>query len=156
MGLFNALLTLKEEGKTITKMVSSVELLAQANSRRGALAAALLPPLHWVLIGSLCMLLLSAFLLFDSDFSSPVGENRVIFSVLTAMIVSILQVHTSSRSALCPQCLLWQETLFLRTFCVSLTSHSAKLACLLKVSCTWYAARRSFLQHPCLCHSHTG
>lgn len=99
MGLFNALLTLKEEGKPINKMIASVELLAQANSRRGALASALLPPLHWVMLGSLALLLLSAFLLFDSDFSNPVAENRVIFSVLTAMLVSILQV-----SFLCSCC----------------------------------------------------
>jgi hypothetical protein len=92
MGLFNALLTLKEEGKPITKMIASVELLAQANSRRGALASALLPPLHWVMLGSLTMLLLSAFLLFDSDFTTPVAENRTIFAVLSAMLVSILQV----------------------------------------------------------------
>lgn len=32
MGLFNALLTLKEEGKNITKLISSVELLAQVLS----------------------------------------------------------------------------------------------------------------------------
>jgi hypothetical protein len=94
MGLFNALLTLKEEGKPITKMIASVELLAQANSRRGALASALLPPLHWVMLGSLAMLLLSAFLLFDSDFTTPVAENRTIFAVLSAMLVSILQVRS--------------------------------------------------------------
>ena len=92
MGLFNALLTLREEGKGINKMIASVEMLAQANSRRGALASALLPPLHWVMLASLAMLLLSAFLLFDSDFSNPVGENRKIFAVLSATLVTILQV----------------------------------------------------------------
>eukprot|EP00892_Ulva_mutabilis_P004604 jgi/Ulvmu1/2515/UM138_0019.1 len=92
MGLFDALLTLREEGKSISKLLLSVEMLAQANSRRGALAAALLPPLHWVMLGSLCALLLSAFVLFDSDFSNPVAENRAIFAVLSAMLVTILQV----------------------------------------------------------------
>lgn len=92
MGLFNALLTLREEGKGINKMIASVEMLAQANSRRGALASALLPPLHWVMLASLAMLLLSAFLLFDSDFSNPVGENRIIFAVLSATLITILQV----------------------------------------------------------------
>ena len=52
MGLFNALLTLREEGKGINKMIASVEMLAHANSRRGALASALLPPLHWVMLAS--------------------------------------------------------------------------------------------------------
>lgn len=173
MGLFDALLTLKEEGKTISKLLLSVEMLAQvppdrpqprpgsqgpsggvhamvcdqrstacrlpwtiarvaafpprqrlphlpvqryrvlwrrhmcghascvlrvgcgvqANSRRGALAAALLPPLHWVMLSSLCVLLLSAFVLFDSDFSNPVAENRAIFAVLSAMLVTIVQVR---------------------------------------------------------------
>jgi hypothetical protein len=99
IGLFNALLTLREEGKGITKMIASVEMLAQANSRRGALASALLPPLHWVMLASLAMLLLSAFLLFDSDFSNPVGENRIIFAVLAATLVSILQARSSKLCA---------------------------------------------------------
>lgn len=42
------------------------------------------------------MLLLSAFLLFDSDFSSPVAENRTIFAVLSAMLVTILQACPTS------------------------------------------------------------
>ena len=100
MGLFNALLTLREEGKPISKMIASVEMLAQANSRRGALASALLPPLHWVLLTSLAGLLLSAFLLFDSDFSNPVGENRIIFAVLSATLISILQVRSSAHVGL--------------------------------------------------------
>ena len=68
----------------------------QANSRRGALAAALLPPLHWVMLSSLCVLLLSAFVLFDSDFSNPVAENRTIFAVLSAMLVTIVQVRVTA------------------------------------------------------------
>ena len=99
MGLFNALLTLREEGKGINKMIASVEMLAHANSRRGALASALLPPLHWVMLASLVLLLLSAFLLFDSDFSNPVGENRIIFAVLSATLLSILQARLSLPSA---------------------------------------------------------
>lgn len=44
-----------------------------------------------MMLGALCMLMMSAFLLFDSDFSSPVAENRTIFAVLSAMLVTILQ-----------------------------------------------------------------
>lgn len=92
VGLFEALITLKQENKRISRMLSAVEMLAQANSRRGALAAALLPPLHWVLLASLCGMLLIAFILFDSDFPNNVAENRMIFTVLSATLVSILQV----------------------------------------------------------------
>jgi hypothetical protein len=45
------------------------------------------------MLGALCLLMMSAFLLFDSDFSSPVAENRTIFAVLSAMLVTILQVR---------------------------------------------------------------
>jgi hypothetical protein len=133
MGLFDALLTLRDEGRNITKLLVSVEMLAQvrpqhshacvlwvaavlhrascmqANSRRGALAAALLPPLHWVMLGALSLLMMTAFLLFDSDFSSPVAENRTIFAVLSAMLVTILQVLSPPWRACCwcACCMYW-------------------------------------------------
>jgi hypothetical protein len=45
-----------------------------------------------VLLSALCCLLLTAFILFDSDFSSTVIENRLIFTVLSAMLVVVLRV----------------------------------------------------------------
>lgn len=98
---FNMLGNARRACKSVDHQASScvaaaaLNSLMQANSRRGALAAALLPPLHWVMLGALCTLMMSAFLLFDSDFSSPVAENRTIFAVLSAMLVTILQARTT-------------------------------------------------------------
>lgn len=93
VGLFNALLMLREkEDKNVSKMISSVEMLAEANSERGALSSQLLPALHWVLLTALSGLILVAFLLYDSDFSGTVEENRIIFAVLAAAFLSVLRV----------------------------------------------------------------
>ena len=69
----------------------------QANSRRGGIAASVLPPLHWVMLSALCGLVLVAFILFDSDFETAIAENRRTFAVIAAMFTSILAV----RSPLC-------------------------------------------------------
>lgn len=92
VAIFQELENLKKQGKGITRMLSAVEMLAQANSRRVATSAALLPALHWVLLSSLCVMVLSSFILFDSDMDTPVEENRMIFAVLAAIFYSILQV----------------------------------------------------------------
>ena len=48
VGLFTVLAALRQEGRDIARMLRAVEMMAQANSRRVSVAAALLPPLHWV------------------------------------------------------------------------------------------------------------
>ena len=89
----------EKENKSVSKMISSVEMLAEANSERGALSSQLLPALHWVLLTALSGLILVAFLLYDSDFSGTVEENRIIFAVLAAAFLSVLRVWPR-----CPCC----------------------------------------------------
>lgn len=72
----------------------------QANSRRGGVAAAVLPALHWVMLGALSCLVLVAFILFDSDFNSIIEENRRTFSVIAATFATILAVRPPASRAL--------------------------------------------------------
>ena len=101
--LFNALYELRDkEGKDVSTMAESIEKLASSNSERGALTSQLLPPLHWVMLTGLSCLLMTAFLLYDSDFVGLVDENRHIFAVLCATFISVLWVRPRSHLCMLP------------------------------------------------------
>jgi len=106
MRILNLILRMKREGIEVNGLREACEKLADAQSRRSAVAAQILPMAHWLFMHSMELIFVVTFLVFDAATvlaNSDIGleilndydsapERRVLFAALCALLALTGQV----------------------------------------------------------------
>ncbi|GAX76283.1 hypothetical protein CEUSTIGMA_g3728.t1 [Chlamydomonas eustigma] len=95
MNILGLLVAMQNQGVPVTGMVDACKQLADAQSRRAAVAAQILPVLHWVFLHGMEVIFVACFLIFDASnidasvWSAPLTvpvERSLIFGALFGVL----------------------------------------------------------------------
>lgn len=99
MAILQILARMKGQGVVVTSLVEACRQLADAQSRRSAMAAQILPTVHWVFMHGMELIFVFTFLVFDaSELDMSVGavdvpeERRLFFGALFGLLALTTQV----------------------------------------------------------------
>ena len=101
MGILNILVAMQSQGVPVQGIVEACKQLADAQSRRSAVAAQILPVVHWIFMHGMELIFIATFLVFDasevdaSEWSAPLQvpvERSLFFGALFGVLALNTQV----------------------------------------------------------------